>query len=57
MSEVTIIGIDLAKRAFRLHEARHDGSILRRPSTPTARCMERPLILCRSSVVQVTSYS
>lgn len=27
MSEVTIIGIDLAKRVFQLHGARHDGSV------------------------------
>lgn len=27
MSEVTIIGIDLAKRAFQLHGARHNGSV------------------------------
>jgi len=26
MSEVTIIGIDLAKRVFQLHGARHNGS-------------------------------
>lgn len=28
MSEVTIIGIDLAKRVFQLHGARNDGSIV-----------------------------
>lgn len=28
MSEVTIIGIDLAKRAFHLHSARVDGSVV-----------------------------
>lgn len=28
MSEVTIIGIDLAKRVFQLHGARHDGSVV-----------------------------
>ena len=27
MSEVTIIGIDMAKRVFQLHVARHDGSV------------------------------
>lgn len=27
MSEVTIIGIDLAKRVFQLHGARNDGSV------------------------------
>ncbi|MET4128125.1 transposase [Roseovarius sp. MBR-79] len=27
MSEVTIIGIDLAKRVFQLHGARHNGSV------------------------------
>lgn len=27
MSEGTIIGIDLAKRVFQLHGARHDGSV------------------------------
>ena len=34
MSEVTIIGIDLAKRVFQLHRARDDGSVvfLKRPS-------------------------
>jgi transposase len=26
MSEVTIIGVDLAKRVFQLHGAHHDGS-------------------------------
>lgn len=28
MSEVTIIGIDLAKRVFQLHGARRDGSVV-----------------------------
>lgn len=28
MSEVTIIGIDLAKRVFQLHDARQDGSVV-----------------------------
>ena len=28
MSEVTIIGIDLAKRVFQLHGAREDGSVV-----------------------------
>lgn len=28
MSEVTIIGIDLAKRVFQLHGARDDGSVV-----------------------------
>ena len=28
MSEVTIIGIDLAKRVFQLHGARQDGSVV-----------------------------
>ena len=28
MSEVTIIGIDLAKRIFHLHGAGHDGSVV-----------------------------
>lgn len=34
MSQVTIIGIDLAKRLFQLHGARDDGSfvLLKRPS-------------------------
>jgi hypothetical protein len=27
MSEVTIIGVDLAKRVFQLHGAHHDGSV------------------------------
>lgn len=30
MSEVTIIGIDLAKRVFQSHRARHDGSVVSR---------------------------
>ncbi len=32
MSEVTIIGIDLAKRVFHLHGARVDGSVVFRMS-------------------------
>lgn len=32
MSEVTIIGIDLAKRVFQLHGARHNGSASRASS-------------------------
>ena len=32
MSEVTIIGIDLAKRVFQLHGAHNDGSVAFRNS-------------------------
>lgn len=38
MTEVTIIGIDLAKRVFQLHGARHDGSADFRCAAPAKRC-------------------
>ena len=39
MTEVTIIGIDLAKRVFQLHGARHDGSVVFRKKLSRAQLL------------------
>ncbi len=39
MSGVTIIGIDLAKRVFQLHAARHDGSVVSRKKLSRAQLL------------------
>lgn len=39
MSEVTIIGIDLAKRVFQLHGARHNGSVVFRKKLSRAQLL------------------
>ena len=39
MSEVTIIGIDLAKRVFHLHGARVDGSVVFRKKLSRAQLL------------------
>jgi transposase len=46
MTEVTIIGVDLAKRVFQLHGAMEDGSVVFRrklsPSAGSATTIRRP---------------
>ena len=40
MEEVSIIGIDLAKRSFQVHAARADGSVAyRKPPSPRVRSL------------------
>ena len=40
MDEVTIIGIDLAKRSFQLHGAREDGSVAFRKKLSRGRLLD-----------------